>query len=679
MSNNSPKITISPELLTQLNLPAAVVARLMEGYRLATRSGERRIFRKLKPMPVSEWAEKYRVLTMSVFPGKWHNEITPYSAGVMDASFFKSVETIIICKTPQTGISEAVNNCIAFAADRSPAPALYVFPDELTAKENSRDRLQPMFTASPKLRRLKTDLEDDMAGLRINLRSMPIYMAWAGSAARLANKPIGRLVLDEIDKYPEHSNKREASPVDLAEKRTTTFRGHRKIWKISTPTIESGPIWQSLTKEAQVIFDYWVTCPDCGTLQLMAFKHIKWPANERDPEKISGEELAHYGCPHCQSEWDDHRRDLAVQAGVWYARTTQTPGAVAIATIATGAETALDTKTESPSPTPGLELFDYLENYLPKKIGFHLPSFVSRFVSLSEIAAAFLKAKDSKDKLRDFKNGYEARPWKIINIARKEDRILLLKDNRPRGVVPGNNQIIALTAGVDTQDYGYYYAIRAWSGGPKQTSWLIDEGLADTGEALLEILFETTYFDLDQNPYIVNLAIHDAMGHRTSEVYDLTRLNRRRHLPYQGAPGVLTSPWKISQIEFYPASKGKNIPIPGGLKLVRGYVGYYKDILDTKLQINPGTPGALNLHSETPAEYAAHMCVEYIDEKTQRWVNPEKKANHYWDCEYMNFLAADILRLKTRTQPMGSGVSDKTVPQKPKSETQKPKKKRRLW
>ncbi|MBT4875453.1 MAG: terminase, partial [Desulfobacula sp.] len=43
---------------------------------------EKKILRKQKPIKVSDWAEKYRILTMSVLPGIWHNDVTPYLTGI---------------------------------------------------------------------------------------------------------------------------------------------------------------------------------------------------------------------------------------------------------------------------------------------------------------------------------------------------------------------------------------------------------------------------------------------------------------------------------------------------------------------------------------------------------------------------------------------------------------------
>jgi phage terminase large subunit GpA-like protein len=206
--------------------------------------------------------------------------------------------------------------------------------------------------------------------------------------------------------------------------------------------------------------------------------------------------------------------------------------------------------------------------------------------------------------------------------------------------------VVALTAGGDTQHAGFYYEIRAWAAGPQLESWQIDEGFVDSAAGLLEVLFESDYRAPEGRAYPVNLVIQDAMGHRTAEVYDLTRLHRRRHLPYQGARS-LTTPYTYTQLEFYPAARGRKKPIPGGLRLVRGNSTFYKDQLAAKLAINPAAPGAWHLHSETTEEYARQMCAEYVDEKNL-WQCKPGHANHFWDCGYLNLLAADILRLKMR-------------------------------
>ena len=184
-------------------LPGILADQLLESGKLeytgSFTPAEKKVLRKRKQIPVSKWCEKHRVITTGGLPGRWKNRVTPYIAGVMDASFFSSVRVITVCAAPQVAKSEMVNNCIGYAMDRAPGPVLYVYPDEQTARDNSRDRIRPMIESSARLRGYLTGVDDDVSSMRINLQHMPIYMAWARSAARLANKPIRYLVFDETD------------------------------------------------------------------------------------------------------------------------------------------------------------------------------------------------------------------------------------------------------------------------------------------------------------------------------------------------------------------------------------------------------------------------------------------------------------------------------------------------
>ena len=268
-----------------------------------------------------------------------------------------------------------------------------------------------------------------------------------------------------------------------------------------------------------------------------------------------------------------------------------------------------------------------------------------------------------RNKLKDFWNAEKAEPWKEQGGEREEDRVLALRDDRPRGMVPGGGVVQCLTAGVDTQDNGFYYQVRAWGWGKELESWGVREGFIDTFTALSSILWEETYQDAEGGEYYIRLVVQDAMGHRTSEVYDFARTNRNRLLPYKGEGTGRSAgpPVAWSNLEYYPPDrKGRKRPIPGGLKLIRPDANYFKNMLAGKLEIAPLDPGAFHLHADTTDEYARHMCAEYVDEKKQVWVLPAGKANHYWDCEVMNFVAADILRVKFKTQATGNdGVKTK--------------------
>lgn len=104
----------------------------------------------------------------------------------------------------------------------------------------------------------------------------------------------------------------------------------------------------------------------------MIFENIKWPENERDPERVESMGLARYVCPKCRTEWDDDDRNLAVRDGLWQ------------------------------DPETGLMIFDYLDEYRPKKIGFRIPAWLSYFVCLSECAGRFSREPKTKPSSRIF-------------------------------------------------------------------------------------------------------------------------------------------------------------------------------------------------------------------------------------------------------------------------------------
>lgn len=593
--------------------------------------GERKIFRRRRPIPVSAWAEKYRVLEMSSIPGRWKNVFTPYLVGIMDAMGTPGVETVIICKSPQTGGSEAAHNFVGWCIDRCPGPVMYVFPDEITARENARDRIIPMITASPRLRDYMTGSADDASSLRINLAHMPIYLGWSGSVSRLGNKPIRTLILDELDKYKNPKN--EASSESLAEKRTTTWRTRRHIVKISTPTTEDGPIWRAFNEEAGARCDYHVRCPHCGMWQLMRFERIGWPDKDTDAEPtaedVLAQRLAFYPCEHCGAVWDDGDRDRAVRLGEWRERGSHLP------------------------------LSACLTGRPPAKIGFHIPAWLSYFVSLSEVAAAHLayKASGKLDDLKNLQNQYKAEPWVVEHAERVEDGILQLCDDRPRGVIPGpvnaRERVCALLAGVDTQGSYFRYVLRAFGYGRSEESWLVQCGSVNSLESLDELLWNSRWQDADGREMPVYAAMIDAMGGRTAEIYRYAVRHRGRVFPWQGVQSM-TQPFTPSPQEYYTDALGNKVRIPGGVNLWRCDTTFFKNDLAAKLAIAPDDPGAFHLHSNERGElvqYARELCAEIFDPEKGVWLNPKGRPNHYWDCEVMALALAYVLGVRNRAHP----------------------------
>jgi len=610
--------------------------------------GEKKTLRRKKKIRASVWAERHIVLPDdSPRPGPWKNITARYLAGIMDASFYPSVEEIIVCAAPQVGKSQCVANCIGYVADRVPGNVLFVFPDEKEAGTYSKDRIQPMLVDSPRLRSYLTGEADDLATMRIKLQHLKIYFAWATSAARLSQRPLPYGVIDEEDKNPATVGKKESGPTELVRKRMRNFPGKRKLWRLSSPTIEGVGISKGLNEDAEVIFDYWVKCPDCKDLHKMDFKQIKWPGgSDADPKTVLREGTAYYECPDCGAVWDDLTRDMAVRKGEYRAREENRPAKEPAGKKEEIGKRKEDSRpSDIPTLSPSLSLENYLAAHNPRVIGFHVPAWLSPFVTLSECAAAFLKGiqdkSPAKTALKDFQNGYAAKPWKVYQKERSEDRILLLRDDRPRGRVPSGNVVAGLVAGVDTQDYGFWYRIRAFGYGGEalvKESWGIREGYVTTFEALEQVLWTDTYMDAEGNRYVVNLVIQDALGHRTSEVYKFCIKNRGRVFPSFGRD-KMAQQYTWTNLEYFPGTKK---PIPGGLKGINVNTKYFKDELAGLLEVAPSDPGAWHENSEFSFDWARHMTAEFVNEKGI-WECPDGKDNHIWDCAVLCLAAHEIL------------------------------------
>lgn len=627
-----------------------------EPWRFAFGLGERAVFRCRKPIPVSQWAERHRVLHQSSRPGRWHNAVTPYTTGIMDASFFPSVRSVTMMKCPQSGGTEAVHNCIGYAVDRAPGPVLYVYPDEATAKENAQDRVIPMLMASPRLREYMTGMADDLSALRIKLAHMTIHMAWSGSASRLGNKPIRHLVLDELDKY--QNQKKEASSEALAEKRVITWGRKARIWKISTPTVVDGPIhraWQ----QAEARYSYHVICPHCGAELLMDFEHIHWP-EDTGPVQIQSRSLAWYECQHCAAHWTDADRDEAVRRGCWR-------------------------EDES-----GLALMEHLEAARPMSVAFHIPAWISPFVKLSDVAAIACSCALSGDRMekKDLQNNFRAEPWEEEFETRTEDAILALCDDRPRGVVPGPEtlpdgrsraRVACLLAGVDTQLRYFRYVIRAFGYGDDAESWLVQEGVAPSLAALDELFWNSEYSDSAGTRYKVRAVMIDAMGHpeRTAAVYAWAAKHRGLVFPSQGVHSP-ASPIAYAPQEYFPGMKGERIKIPGGILLHRVDTTLFKGMLAAKLAIQAGDPGAFYLHAADAAAvdarngsllgYAKEMCAEIWNAEKNMWDNPHGRPNHAFDCEYYLQALAWMLHVSKARRPEERPATAPPRPPMPKAQ-----------
>lgn len=572
---------------------------------------ERLIFRPREGLTVSQWAEKYRIVETGSMPGRWKNNVTPYAVEPMDCWTVPTIRKIILCWAPQTAKTQVAFNCLGFSIDQDPGPAMYVMPDEKVTKRISRRRIIPMIERTPKLKSLLGPRSADKATLAVRfVNGMDLMLAWATSAAELASESIRYLFLDEIDKYPDFSGK-EADPISLSEIRTIAYPYNKKILKFTTPTVEGGNIDRALISEADEIRDYHVPCPVCDELQVMIFDNIVWPQDIRDPRLISREKRAHYACRSCGMSWDDSMRNAAVKKGKWIPRTAVNR---------------------------------------PEAVAFHLPSWYSPFVSLSDVAASFIRGLDDPSKLMVFVTQHKAEPWKEI-VERKEDSAILShKTNLPPGVVP--KWAFALTAGIDMQKDHFCFVVRAWD--EDLNSHLVQYGYLFSWADIEALLFQTKY-QVEDSASTMGISragldtgggSKDGSGEwtRTEEAYQWLRKHAHLRIAY-GTKGSSRPHITGKRVRFAVIDKMDrgNRPIPGGLELHFLDTSQYKGLIHWRLSRTEGETQRFYLHSETGVDYARQILAEELRRDRHNRVEWKqvRKDNHYLDCEVIAAACAD--------------------------------------
>jgi len=594
---------------------------------------ERRLLLPPEDISTANWAESHRYVQKSTKPGPWRNINNPPLVGIMNAAdkrgLFRRMRTEVIEKGVQTGVTDAVHNILFKWLDGSTDYHLLVMESERKVRGVFKQRVIGGIVSSNRLAPQMSDNPDDTTNYSITMRTGAVLnAAWSGSQATVASAPCPLVVIDEVDKFETRLN------IEEAKDRTTTYKKGLTIL-LSTPGLEAGPIHTEM-EACDAIFDYQVVCPDCAHHQPMRFDNFWWPEKgetkkpgewKRLANRIEREKLARYACGGCGSLWDDYARDRAVLAGLdFYFH--------------------------------GWKMREDVDG--PVSAGFHFPSWISPFKSLSEVIGRWLRAQEPghADKLRAWHNNEAAEPFVAQRSAQTENAILALCDDRPRGLVP--KDISVLICLIDTQQKGFYYEVRAFGWGPSLPSWQVREGYVESFKGLEDVLYNSEYADIDGQKHVIQAAFMDSGGgtgtvpnhSRTAEVYGFCRSNPIVR-PLKGRQRM-TTPVSHSRIDYFPNSKK---PIPGGLNLYHVNVTYFKDQLAAKLEIHPDDPGAWRLHAECSTEYARQMTAEFRNERGL-WECVAGRPNHYWDIGVYGLAGADILQVKFWKQP-GDGSPPK--------------------
>ena len=378
-----------------------------------------------KLQSVSEWADSNRILVSesSSEPGRWRTDRAPYQKEIMDAFTQPGIWQIVIMASAQVGKTELELNMMGRAIDVDPGPMLFVQPTDGFAEDFSKRRVAPMIRACPALQRKVYEAKSRDAGNTITMKTFPggsVAFTGANSPTELAGRPVRYVFMDEIDRFPASAGT-EGDPLELAERRTETFRHNRKVVKTSTPTIKGA----SKIEKAYMLGtqEEWHTeCPHCKKFSFIRFDNIKFDKEEYKDE--GGERNYHvrnvrWQCPLCQGETKEY--DTKRCPAKWVAKNPE----------------AIETGVRS----------------------FRLNAFMSPWSDWTDICRSFLKAHDDPELLKVFVNTMLGESWEMRDRSGAPEMLFNRREIYNAEVPTG---VLVMTMGIDTQDNRLEYEVVGW-------------------------------------------------------------------------------------------------------------------------------------------------------------------------------------------------------------------------
>lgn len=556
------------------------------------RPAERRVLQYRKRLPTSRWAEQERIIRRGAKSGPWRNSGNPVGALVMDLLDQPHVRVGVIAKGSQTGMSDAVYCILGREIDYSTGAdaALVVLADEKSVKKHAKKRIIPMLQDSPSLCQIISSNPDDTTIYSISLKTgAVIEIGWATSQVSLASEAYRWVVMDEIGKYKNTVNIKEA------EVRTATYEKHgKKVIKLGAPTDQGCPIDEALA-ECDVIYDIALPCPACGVYQVMTFDQFRWPGQqtidgdiEADPRRIRRERLAVYECQSCNHPWTDYERDRAL------------PHAEA---------------------RPRHDDIAY-----PYAVGVHVPSWVTPFRSLSDCVAEWLEAQDRPEALRAWYNN-----WAGLSFSGVAEEDLTAAEviharryqwwpDSATWRVPQAASI--LIAAVDIQDNRLEAKVKAYA--PGYESWRIDARIfagspSDPAvwDQLDEYLQQEWLHESGTKLRIAGVGV-DTGGHHTQEAYRFLRQRiTRRVFGLKGASDPMAP---LVRMSWPSKQQRRQVPL-----LIVGTTTAKNDI-HAFMKIDEPGPGYLHL----PLTMDYERCSQLTSEKPIDQRDKYGRKKRFW-------------------------------------------------
>jgi phage terminase large subunit GpA-like protein len=452
-----------------------------------------------KPLTVSQWSDLHRRLSSkgSAEPGRWRTERNPPLREPMDCLSARSpVKDVVLMFPIQFGKTEVAVNALGYSMEHNPGPIMVTLPGEVSMNKWVAQKLNPMLEETPAVRTLLTSTASRDGANRREFKDFEggqLYIEHAGSPSRLKSSTVRTLLVDELDEFAANLTSGD-DPVEMLEGRTSAFPATYKRLYISTPQLKGTSRIEALWEKSDQR-RFHVPCPHCGERQPLVWAGL---AIHRVAGKLTG---VAYVCRECGAEIDEHHKTAMIAAGQWVPE------------------------------NPDSRIRGYTINGLYYQIGLG-----PRWLDLAE---RWLEVQGDPAKLKTFVNDRLAEPWE--DPAMRAVKHNLIADRAEAYALrTAARGVLAITAGVDTQDDRLEVHIVGWGRGMR--FWTLDYVVLPGDPALPEVwaaLFELLGRGIQHESGLVLdilATAQDAGGHRTEAVKAAVRTRKaRRHMCIFGA------------------------------------------------------------------------------------------------------------------------------------------------
>ena len=565
-----------------------------------------RVAKVVAPPPqqtISQWANSSLYLSPedSAEQGKYTTARAPYQVGILDAFNEENAEEIVVMSSAQVGKTLIFKAVIGYHIDVDPAPILVVQPTVEMAETFSKDRLAPMIRDTPVLRSKIADAKSRDSGNTIQKKNFAgghVTMIGANAPSALASRPIRIVLCDEVDRYPTSAGT-EGDPVNLARKRTITFRRRKRVALFSTPTIKG----KSRIERAFLQSDqrhYYVPCPYCNHYQTLKWENINIVDKDATTAKLQ--------CVNCGKLINDSDKMQMLEKGQWRS-----------------------------------------ENADGKFPGFHLNELYSPWRTFADIANDYFSAKGNPEEEKTWWNTSMGETYEIDFEKASADDLMDKKENYDAQTLP--NGVLCITCGVDTQDDRLEAEFVGWGVGDE--SWGIEPIVIhgnpaedDVWQELDDILANARFMTQDGRTLRVAACCIDSGGHHVQKVYEFATPRYNRNIwAVKGANGARP---------VWARRSSKSKKYRGHIVRIVG-VDTAKDVIYARWQLSNDHAGCCHFSMKYDENWFNQATIEKRittlnsrGMEVRTWEKPSGARNEALDCRVYAYTALQGLKIERR-------------------------------